>query len=259
MAPAEAGRLVREPMYQQMNEILRQLLKSGEFADGDQFLTERQIAERFQVSRPTANKVLAGMVSEGLLEFRKGVGSFVSPARLNYDIQTLVSFTQKAKEAGKTPKTRVLEFRRIKISEASEADAEALAKLQAKPDSELFVISRLRLADRVPVILEKRWVPTEIFPALGRAELRGSFYALCRERYGLRVAESDQTIRAIRLLGEEAKLLEAKSGSPAFLVSALGFSGQKAIWWEKTLYRGDAYEFHRARSSPGRLIQMPQK
>jgi GntR family transcriptional regulator len=257
MALADARGLVREPMYQQMNQILRQLLKTGEFADGDRFLTERQIAERFQVSRPTANKVLAGMVSEGLLEFRKGVGTFVSPSRLNYDIQSLVSFTQKAREAGKRPGTRVLLFQRIKMSEASEADAEALAKLQVEPGSELFVISRLRLADSVPVILEKRWVPAEVFPRLSRLELRGSFYALCREKYGLHIAESDQTIRAVKLLGENARLLEARSGSPAFLVSALGFSGLQAVWWEKTLYRGDAYEFHRARSSPGRLIPMP--
>ena len=130
MALGYAKRLVREPMYQQMNEILRELLRSEEFAEGDQFLTERQIAERFQVSRPTANKVLGGMVAEGLLEFRKGVGTFVCPPRLNYDIQTLVSFTEKARESGKTPATRVLRFERIK---AREAEADVAAKLQIDP------------------------------------------------------------------------------------------------------------------------------
>ena len=55
MAIAYARRLVREPMYQQMNTILRELLKSSEFPEGAQFLTEREIAERFKVSRPTAN------------------------------------------------------------------------------------------------------------------------------------------------------------------------------------------------------------
>src|ERR1700734_2197508 len=116
MALADAKRIVREPMYQQVNELLRELLKTREFSEGDQFLTERQIAERFQVSRPTANKVLAGMVSEGLLEFRKGVGTFVCLPRLNYDIQTLISFTEKVKEAGKKPGTRVLQFEKIKAS-----------------------------------------------------------------------------------------------------------------------------------------------
>ena len=256
MATGYGGRLVREPMYQQMNEILRELLKSGEFAEGDQFLTERQIAERFEVSRPTANKVLGGMVAEGLLEFRKGVGTFVCSPRLNYDIQTLVSFTEKVREAGKTPGTRLLRFDRVR---AAEADGEVALKLQVEGACELFAITRLRLADQVPVILERRWVPVEKFSGLTRQELRGSFYALCREKYGLRIAESDQTIRAVKLIGDEARTLEVRGGAPAFLVSAIGYSGSTPIWWEKTLYRGDAYEFHRARSSPGRLIELPQK
>ena len=164
MMLTDAKRLVREPMYQQINEILRALLKCGEFAAGSRFLTERQIAERFQVSRPTANKVLAGMVSEGLLQFKKGVGTFICPPPLDYDIQTLVSFTQKAKDAGKTPSTRVLEFKRIK---ASAVEAEIAARLQVW-NQDLFAITRLRLADRVPVILERRWVSTSIFSGLTR-------------------------------------------------------------------------------------------
>jgi GntR family transcriptional regulator len=253
VALADAKRIVREPMYQQMNELLRELLKTGEFSEGDQFLTERQIAERFQVSRPTANKVLAGMVSEGLVEFRKGIGTFVCLPRLNYDIQTLVSFTEKAREAGKKPSTRVLEFETTK---ASDEDAEVTSNLKLSPDQEIFRITRLRLADGVPVILEKRWVTTDMFPGLTRQELRGSFYALCRDKYNLRISESDQTIRAVQVVGKEAKILEVRGGSAVFLVSAVGYSKQRPTWWEKTIYRGDAYEFHRARSSPGRLIQL---
>ncbi len=255
MTMTDAKKLVREPMYQQMNEILRVLLKTGEFAEGDRFLTERQIADRFQVSRPTANKVLAGMVSEGLLEFKKGVGTFVCPPPLDYDIQTLVSFTQKVIDAGKKPVTQVLEFKRIR---SSEVEAEIAAKLQVW-NQELFAITRLRLADRVPVILERRWVSAEIFPGLTRKDMQGSFYALCRERYGLKISESDQTIRAVALKALDAKTLRVRTGSPALLVSAVGYSGQSAAWWEKTLYRGDAYEFHRARSSPERLIQPLQQ
>ena len=193
------------------------------------------------------------MVAEGLLEFRKGVGTFVCPPRLNYDIQTLISFTDKVKEAGKTPSTRLLRFEQIR---ASEVEPEITERLQVDRDCELYTITRLRLADRVPVILENRWVPVSIFPGLTSMELRGSFYALCSRKYGLRIAESDQTIRAVKLMGKEARTLEARTGSPALLVSAVGYSGVKPIWWEKTLYRGDAYEFHRARSSPGRLIQL---
>jgi GntR family transcriptional regulator len=249
----DAKRIVREPMYQQVNGLLRELLRTGEFSEGRQFLTERQIAERFQVSRPTANKVLAGMVSEGLLRFRKGIGTFVCPPRLNYDMQTLVSFTENVKEAGKKPATRVIEFKTIR---ASDEEVEVMSNLKLKEHQDVLRITRLRLADGIPVILERRWVAKHMFPGLTRQEFRGSFYSLCRTKYGLKVAESDQTIRVLQLTGEDAKLLEVRRGSAAFLVSAVGYSGESPTWWEKTVYRGDKYEFHRASSSPGRLIQL---
>ena len=64
-----AGRLVRDPIYSQLNELLCELLQSGEFQAGEQSLTERNVAERFQVSRVTARKALSHLVTSGLLEF----------------------------------------------------------------------------------------------------------------------------------------------------------------------------------------------
>jgi DNA-binding GntR family transcriptional regulator len=77
---------------------------------GRKFLTEREICGRYSVSRPTANKALSNLVSEGLLEFRKGVGTFVQGRALAYNLRALVSFTDKAIAACKQPSTEVLQF-----------------------------------------------------------------------------------------------------------------------------------------------------
>jgi GntR family transcriptional regulator len=239
------------PVYRQLNERLRVLLRGKDYAQGDRFLTERQIAERYGVSRPTANKALAGMAAEGLLEFRKGVGTFVARPRLDYDLDTLVSFTDKARAVGKRAGTRVIEFDQVA---ASVAGKEVMEHLQVSPGEVLFFMCRLRLANDLPVILERRWVPRRLCPALSRSDLRGSLYKLWNEKYHWRVTESNQTIRAINLVGADARLLEVTSGTACFLVSAVGFSGDQPVWWERTIYRGDAYEFHRSRASGGRLI-----
>src|SRR6516225_5124477 len=99
--------LVRDPIYRQLNLELRRLLRSGECRAGARFLTEREIGVRFDVSRATANKALSNLVSEGILEFKKGVGTFVRGGGLDYDLGSLVSFTGKASAAGKKPSTRV--------------------------------------------------------------------------------------------------------------------------------------------------------
>jgi len=241
----------QEPVYQQLNERLCVLLRGKDYAPGDRFLTERQIAEHYNVSRPTANKVLAGMVAEGLLEFRKGVGTFVARPRLDYDLDTLVSFTDKAKAVSKRASTRVIEFDQVA---ASIAGKEVMEHLQVSAGDVLFFMCRLRLADDLPVILERRWVLRRLCPGLSRADLRGSLYKLWSDKYHWRVTEANQTIRAIDLVGADARLLEVASGAACFLVSAVGFSSDQPVWWEKTIYRGDAYEFHRSRASGGRLI-----
>jgi len=112
---------------------------------------------------------------------------------LEYDIRRLASFTQKAKQAGRKPTTRVLEFERKKAADVSARITKLLA-VSSKDD--LFVFGRLRLADNIPVILERRWVPASLCPELSRRAVRGSIYEFWTTRYGLRIAEADQTIRA---------------------------------------------------------------
>src|SRR5512137_1811654 len=107
----------KDPVYCQLNILLRKLIHGGEFPTGERFLTERQICERFGVSRPTANKALSTLVAEGTLEFRKGVGTFVRSSVLDYDLRFLVSFTEKARAAGKTPSTKLLGFSTVSATD----------------------------------------------------------------------------------------------------------------------------------------------
>ena len=231
----------KTPIYQQLNEALRDLIRQGEFHPNEQFLTERQICERFEVSRATANKALSNLVSEGIVEFKKGVGTFVRGGVLDYDLRALVSFTDKAMAAGKKPSTEVLQFRQIPVEEAN---AEVAGKLKIAPGEMIYYVERLRLTNGIPVILEHRYMVAAHCPDLTSKELRGSLYSLWIEKYHLDIAGADQTIRAVKLSKTEAKLLDVEPGSPALLVTSIGILGSGApLWWEQTLYRGDAYEF----------------
>ncbi|MBV8881263.1 MAG: GntR family transcriptional regulator [Planctomycetaceae bacterium] len=233
--------LVRQPIYQQLNEALRSLLGSGEFRTGAQFLTERQVSQRFEVSRATANKALSNLVSEGVLEFKKGIGTFVRGGVLDYDLRSLVSFTGKASGAGKKPTTRVLNFDRRTGATIARSVA---AALKVRDEDGVYVVERLRLADGSPVILERRHIVEAHCPGLKREELAGSLYALWTERYRLEIAGAEQTIRAAALPRDDAKHLGVAAGAAALEVRSLGVLREaRPLWWERTLYRGDAYAF----------------
>jgi GntR family transcriptional regulator len=233
--------IIRDPIYHQLNQALRELLSSGRFGPGQRFLTEREVAERFAVSRATANKALSNLVAEGVLQFRKGVGTFVRGEVLDYDLRRLVSFTERAAAAGKTPSTQVVRFETVPASALDELQRRLLRVGDTEP---VYRIERLRLADRRPVILERRVIVAACCPGLARADLKGSLYALWSTRYGLTISGAEQTIGAVALTAADARRLSTRGGAPALQVEAVGFvETDRPLWWERTLYRADRYEF----------------
>lgn len=234
--------LTREPIYQQLNQLLRSLVRSPEFPVGGQFLTERQVSERFQVSRATANKALSNLVAEGLLIFRKGVGTFVSAQSMDYNLRALVSFTEEAIAAGVRPETRVLLFEQVAASQIPE---DIVLALRVSPQDPLWHLKRLRLADGLPVILERRYVVAAHCATLRESEVQGSLYKVWKEQYNLDIEGAEQSIRAVSLSREDAKVLGTRQNTAGLLVTSVGFLlKREPLWFERTLYRGDAYEFH---------------
>ena len=233
--------LVRSPVYQQLNQRLRAALAT-EYRSGDQFLTEREVAEKFQVSRATANKSLASLVSEGILEFRKGLGTFVRRDMIDYDVRSLVSFTEKARAAGKKPSTQLITFGKLS---AAEVDAEISAALKQTGEAILWEMERLRLADGVPVILEHRYVVHEHCPKLTKAQAEGSLYRAWTETHGLVIAGANEIIRAVLPTKSESRHLQISPSTPVLEVLSVGLlESNMPLWWERTLYRSDQYEFH---------------
>jgi GntR family transcriptional regulator len=232
-------KIVKDPIYHQLNEILRDLIRKGEFGPGAKFLTEREICARFEVSRATANKALSNLVSEGVLEFRKGVGTFVRGSGEARDFATLNSFSANVAAGGRKPGTRVLRFRRVKGRDVEHEAAEALGLEDA---DEVYSIERLRLADGVPMILERRYMVSRFCPGLTREALAGSLFDLLQE-HGLRVVGSDEAIQAVIIKGDDARLLQVSGEGAGFLVTTVGYlDGDVPLWWERTLHRPDGFE-----------------
>lgn len=239
--------LVRTPVYQQLNDRLRTHLRS--LKPGEQFLTEREIAERFEVSRATANKALAGLVGEGLVEFRKGLGTFVRPATLAYDLRQLMSFTAQAEAAGRVPATTVLACDR---ESAAEADPAAVAALALSAGDQVWRIERVRSLDGVPTIVERRLVGAHLCPDLTAADCAGSIYALWSGRYRLRLGGAEQTVGAIAADAADAERLGVAAGSPLIEVEAVGrLADGTPLWHERTRYRADAWRFRVHLGAPG--------
>lgn len=227
--------------HQELITKLRKLLRGRQFVPGAQFLTEREIADRFETSRPTANKALSSLVSLGLLEFRQGAGTFVRENVLDYDLQRLVSFTDKVRSAGKEPSTRVIDFQKLTTADVS---VEIVNALKLNANEPLFYIERVRLADGQPVIYERRHIAARHCLSMSKTDAKGSLYAFWTTRCKLTISGADESIRAINATKSQAVPLGVKTNAACLLVIATGYlEGGAPLWHEETLYRSDVYEF----------------
>jgi GntR family transcriptional regulator len=248
----------RSPVYQQVINLLSDLLRGEDYPVGSRFLSERDVAERFGVSRPTANKVLAAMSADGRLEHRTGLGYFVASTALGLDLRQLVSFTEQATQAGMVPSTDLLTFALQPAGERDEVPRELLGH---DGTESIFYFERVRRANSVPVILERRWLRARFCPNLSAVHVKGSLYAALTDDFGLEIAGANETITAINLGPSESHTLHSPADSAAMFVVATGFVRYQnevlPLWYEETVYRGDAYAFQNRieTSSRGRHSQ----
>ena len=209
-------KLVRNPLYEQLEQILKELITSDEFRIGDQFLTERQVSERFDVSRVTANKALASLVVEGVLSFRKGIGTFVAGTSSDSRLPSVAtSFTNKTLAAGKKPSTRILKFTPTQAADLPARVRERLPLVESEP---MIIVERLRLADEVPMILERHFLRAQFLPGLAPEDVIVSLYDTLTKKYRLPLAVMDERIRATVIEGGNAELLGIPGGTPGFLM-----------------------------------------
>jgi GntR family transcriptional regulator len=66
------------PIYAQIERGLRAAIAAGRLRSGDQLPTVRQLAVDLQVNANTVARVYADLERNGVLETRRGVGSFIS-------------------------------------------------------------------------------------------------------------------------------------------------------------------------------------
>ena len=68
-----------EPIYVQIATWIRAQVLSGELGEEEQVMSTTQFATTFRINPATAAKAFSGLVEEGVLYKRRGMGMFVAP------------------------------------------------------------------------------------------------------------------------------------------------------------------------------------
>src|SRR5467141_5445803 len=105
------------PAYQRIQGAIRKRIDAGHLRPGDAVASERDLAKIHQVSLMTARHALASLEREGIVERRRGIGTFVAAQKIHFN--KLMSYTEQMSSRSLTAGSTVLFLKII----ASEHDA----------------------------------------------------------------------------------------------------------------------------------------
>jgi len=228
------------PLYQQLYEILRSRIASGEWQPGDLIPAEPDLMATYGVSRITLRQVLETLVRDGLIVREQGRGSFVARPTLEKGMVRIFSFTEDMHQRGLTPRSIVL------AAELVPAHAELAAKLGTPPGEELVRLERLRLAEDEPLAIEESHLVHCFCPGLLRFDLATeSLKEVLAREYGVRWSRARQTIRAIHASESTAALLRVRPGAALLDIERLSYAhGSSPVEFLRVQYRGDRYALY---------------
>ena len=227
------------PKYFQIAQRVLDSIRGGDIAPGAQIPSENQIMESYDVSNTTARKVHQELDRTGWVVRIKGKGTFVRDSRVDRSATRILGFTKNMLEAGRKPSTRLISAK-LRNREHHLDIGVRRYTLQAP----MCEITRLRLADRVPVMREKRYISTELCPGIEKKDLEQSLYDIYEQEYGLQLDQVDQRLSAIVIDNKDGKFPGISGQPPGFLVEGVTFCAKELILeLEESIYRGDMYRF----------------
>src|ERR1700757_3117023 len=130
------------PAYQRIQGAIRKTIENGSLRPGDAVPSERELAKMHDVSLMTARHALATLEREGVVERRRGVGTFVASPKIHFN--KLMSYTEQMGSRSLVAGSKVL------FAKIIDNEQEATARLSLSPKSKVIKLERLRHAAGEP-------------------------------------------------------------------------------------------------------------
>jgi GntR family transcriptional regulator len=227
------------PLYAQVESILAAGIADGTFPQGSQLPNEDELIARYAVSRTTIRQTIQNLMRRGLVEIRRGKGTFVLQPKITQELTELSGFVEDMQSLGREASARVIDKQ---IVPASGSVARQLAITAGTP---VVRIQRVRLADNAPLSFDETYLPREIGERILENDLETEpIFSLLEQKYDTPLVEAEYRLEAIAADATVAGALGIAEGNPIFLIERTSYTTERApIDYEKLYYRGDQIRF----------------
>lgn len=228
-APRQRG----EARYQAIEAYLTGIIERS--APGDLLPTEAELCQEFSVSRMTVRQALQSLANAGLVDRRRGRGTFVASRPMHRRPGQFLSFTEEMARRGLSASSLLL------ASESSRPTPQEVDDMDLAADELVLRIVRVRLANKVPIALEHAALAASLVPRLEADLVGGSMHQALLDQ-GIIATRAVGSISARLARSSEAELLELPPNA-ALLVEVRILFDQNGRVFERTetRYAADRY------------------
>jgi len=144
------------------------------------------------VSRTTIRAAIQSLVQRGLVEIRRGKGTFVTEPKISQELTELTGFVEDMQALGRHPTAKVLDQQ---IVPANQLVARRLELPQGAP---VLRIRRVRLADRMPLSFDETYLPKELGQKVMADNLDTEpIFSLLEQKYNTPLVEAEYQLEAV--------------------------------------------------------------
>ncbi|MBT8366428.1 MAG: GntR family transcriptional regulator [Deltaproteobacteria bacterium] len=223
-----------KPLYFQLKEIFHDKIENEKLKEGDMIPSESELQQIYGVSRATVRKAIELLVYEGLMDKKKGKGTFVRRRKIEEQLPVLKSFTEEM--SGRDAYKKVISVAHTK------APSGIRARLNLPADESVLSLKRLMVVDGIPLGILHSYIPAKFELSLDEDYTKSLYRIL--EKKGIRLKDAEQTIEVRMATHEEIRLLELEAPCPTLVIRRLAYSvNHEAVEYVKGVYRGDLYRY----------------
>lgn len=245
MLPSQAvvGSRGPAPKYYVLKQDLIRRIEGRQYREYEPILSERELGERYGVSRITVRRAIEELVKDGYLYKVQGRGTYVKATEYSQDLLSITSCTQDVRNLGMTPRRAVLSAEVIPV------DDMRMSELELTKGDHVFRLERIYYADDTPINHTVAYLPYETFPAINLHDFSSSsLYEVLESEYQTKIIRAVRTIEAVLARGKIAEWLEVKPGVPILLFNCVTYGevrGQRMpIETFECHYRSDKFKFY---------------
>ena len=227
-------------MYWQIKNYLVGKIESKEYREGAKLPSERELSEKFQISRMTARNAILELVKEGYA-YRDGArGTFVASKKVKRNLLTSAGFAEHLKELGvQDRRSEVVDF------EIVEADSWLASNLKVSLGTECYRMVRLRIGNNQPMAVDESYIPKNMAPTLMKHDFsRESLWEILERDYGHRPTRTRASVEIAHFNKREVQLMKLRERAMGFKVTYMNYDqNDESLEYTITYYREDMFVF----------------